>query len=165
MNCTHMCLIIIYKNWALSLNFWLIYLAISYNFFPTNQNLEQYLKNRRRRSSAVSLPLFTGKDAVKLLREETSNSLHQGKKTSVFSSEPLWEPRDAASVAAEKRSTKSNLLDKRYSRCFIFMNHFFNVQLQFHWYRKSHFFIIIDQFFRSTRHKKNGIQCCSFILI
>lgn len=120
MNCTHMCLIIIYKNWALSLNFWLIYLAISYNFFPTNQNLEQYLKNRRRRSSAVSLPLFTGKDAVKLLREETSNSLHQGKKTSVFSSEPLWEPRDAASVAAEKRSTKSNLLDKRYSRCFIF---------------------------------------------
>lgn len=120
MNCTHMCLIIIYKNWVLSLNFWLIYLAISYNFFPTNQNLEQYLKNRRRRSSAVSLPLFTGKDAVKLLREETSNSLHQGKKTSVFSSEPLWEPRDAASVAAEKRSTKSNLLDKRYSRCFIF---------------------------------------------
>ncbi|XP_011424156.3 uncharacterized protein LOC128184377 [Crassostrea angulata] len=78
----------------------------------SSTNLEQYLKNRRRRSSAVSLPLFTGKDAVKLLREETSNSLHQGKKTSVFSSEPLWEPRDAASVAAEKRSTKSNLLDK-----------------------------------------------------
>ena len=80
----------------------------------TSQNLEQYLKNRRRRSSTVSLSQFAGRDAVKLLREETSNSLHLGKKTSLFSSEPLWEPNDASTGPVEKRSNKANLLDKRY---------------------------------------------------
>ncbi|XP_061177642.1 uncharacterized protein LOC133186402 [Saccostrea echinata] len=46
------------------------------------------------------------------MREETSNSLHLGRRTSVFSSEPLWEPKEASSVTTERRASKSNLLDK-----------------------------------------------------
>ena len=80
------------------------------------QNLEQYLK--RRRASAV---LLGGREATKAMREDTNLSLHQGRRSSVFSLEPHWEPK-TAEVSIEKggirQKTQPNLLDSRYVSTF-----------------------------------------------
>ncbi|KAK3097720.1 hypothetical protein FSP39_012451, partial [Pinctada imbricata] len=74
------------------------------------QNLEQYLK--RRRASAV---MVGGKDAIRTMREDSNLSLHQGRRSSVFSLEPHWEPKTAeAAIEREpgvRRVSRSNILD------------------------------------------------------